>query len=389
MSVEGGSGGVGVAGAASVSGAAIFGMPSLEAAPVVVNAGLVRSLEGFRPMNISDINPIDKGGTIAPLGEIVFQPSVPSVIEQAESVAAAAWEKSELPTPTEAVLQAEAIISQARNTLIKPVIFPQVEPRVLPLAIPKLDSQPVLYPAVSPALEPAIRAATKPATKTSYHVASAIFPQPFLQEQEIVKEVLEKVKVEEPKDELEEEEEVEKRLFLEDEKAAAVRRFEIKQAIKLAFAKAKNAKLSTVLGSLVAGFLPDEHAGNRSSALTEKGPDGSYEETVEAIASSGEFSSPEQAEKRFEEIVAEKKPIKSSIEGSPVAEEDVARVFKFRAVKPPAAVEIFTKRVVKKKVQVFAGPAVTESKPETNETSLKDYPELEEVFGKAHNVDNA
>ena len=354
MSVEGGSGGVGVAGAA---------------APVVVNEGPVRSLEGFRPMNASDITTIDIGGTIAP--------TQPLVIAQAEEVAVSAWEK------------AETIISEARKPVIEPVVLPRIEPMIVPLVIPEPNPELLLQPVVSPVLELAAKTASKPATKTVYQAAPAIFPQPVLQEEQVEEVVMEK-KVEEPEDELEEEEEeTEKRLFLEDEKASAVRKFEIKQAVKLAFASVKNAKLSTIAGSLVAAFLPGEHAGNRSQALAEKGPDGSYEETVEAIASSGEFSSPEQAEKRFEEIVAEKKPIKSSIEGSPVAEEDVARVFKFRAVKPPAAVEIFTKRVVKKKVQVFAGPAVTESKPETNETSLKDYPELEEVFGKAHNVDNA
>lgn len=199
--------------------------------------------------------------------------------------------------------------------------------------------------------------------------------------------VLVEKKVEEPKDELTDEEETEKRLFLEDEKASAVRRFEIKQAIKLAFAKAKNAKLSTVVGSLVAGFLPGEHAGNRSSALREKGPDGSYEETVEAIASSGEFSSPEQAEKRFEEIVAEKKPIKNSKEGSPVAEETVARVFKYRAVKPPAAYEVAIKRITKKRaVAPLQNPVATVVDKNTEakaETSLEDYPDLAEVFPKA------
>lgn len=160
---------------------------------------------------------------------------------------------------------------------------------------------------------------------------------------------------------------------MEDEKASAVRRFEIKQAIKLA-------NLSTIVGSVVARFLPGEHAGNRSQALHEKGLDGSYEETVEAIASSGEFSSAEQAEKRFDEIVAEKKPVKNSKEGNPVANSVVARVFKYRAVKPPAAVEITRKRFVKKQVQVPVGQAVVEPEPET---SLEDYPELAEVFQKA------
>jgi len=367
MSVEGGSvGGVGVAGAA---------------APVVVNEGPVSlsALEGFRSMNISDINPIDKGGTIAPQGEIVFRPSGFSVLEQAEAVAAKAWGENELPTPAQAVSQAEAIISEA-----------VIVPLVLPITTTIVEDNGFL----------AVNPSPKTEARVSHQVARAVSPQPLLpaspasrlggpelqrgeQEQMVEEEVLEKVRVEDPVDELEEEE-IEKRLFLEDEKASAVRKLEIKQAIKLAFASVKNTKLSTIVGSLVAGFLPGEHAGNRSSALKDKGPDGSYEETVEAIASSGEFSSPEQAEKRFEEIVAEKKPVKNAKEGSPVAEEDVARVFKFRAVKPPTAVEIFTKRVVKKTVQVSTGQSLVESKPETSETSLKDYPELVEVFRNFH-----
>ena len=71
MGIEGGSSGVG--------GVSVSLGPSIGASigPAIsmgrggfgsVNEGPVRgSLEGFRPMNISDIKTIDKGGTIAPL----------------------------------------------------------------------------------------------------------------------------------------------------------------------------------------------------------------------------------------------------------------------------------------------------------------------------------
>lgn len=283
MSVEGGSIGGGVA------------------APVVVNEG---------PVSLSALENTMTIAKFEPVGEIVFKPSPPSVIEQAEAVAAKAWEAPQLnEADTTASLRASAKQSNSSVILseiaaVAPeggprndnFILPQIEPVILP----RIEPAPALQ--ASPVLEPVAK------SRVSHQVAPAISPQPLLQEQEVEEEVLEKIEQAEPEDSLEEEEEIEKRLFLEDEKASAVRRFEIKQAIKLA-------KLSTIVGSVVARFLPGEHAGNRSQALHEKGPDGSYEETVEAIASSGEFSSPEQAEKRFDEIVAENKPVKNSKEG--------------------------------------------------------------------------
>src|SRR3989304_1680814 len=70
---------------------ALAGLGEAMKAPLgnIVKEGPVRGgfLEGFRPMNVTDITTINTGGTItpAPLGEILFKtPSEPAVIQQAE-----------------------------------------------------------------------------------------------------------------------------------------------------------------------------------------------------------------------------------------------------------------------------------------------------------------
>ncbi|MBI2018082.1 hypothetical protein HYS96_00065 [Candidatus Daviesbacteria bacterium] len=382
MGVEGGSSGVG--------GVSVSLGPSIGASigPAIsigrggfgsVNEGPVRgSLEGFRPMNVSDINTIQ-----------------PSVIEQAKEVAAQAWNVSEPLDVQEVLGQAEAVFSAAQRPLSLPSLralakqsdteiassgsttltIPRNDRLVEPMIMPRIE--PVSALQVSPALEPVTKTSTK--TENRISVVPAISPQPVLQEG--VEEVLVQEKMEESVNEQEEEEEiVEKRLYLEDERASSQRRYEIKEAIKKAVIEASRLGWKKITGALVAKFMPPEHADNRSAALKDKGPDGSLEETQAALASKGQIDSEEKAQKIGDAAVAENKPIKYGKDGTPVKDEDVARVFKYHVVKPVVAHEIATTRIVKKKVQVPAGQAVVESK---KETSLEDYPELAEVFERA------
>lgn len=352
----------------------------ISAAPVmgnsfstIVNEGPVslHALENTMPLTLNRFNP---------LGEIVFKPSGPSVIEQAavptgtrqaEAVAAQAWESSEL-NAADAIAEANQILGihdtslrairqPAESVAILRNVVPQVEPMILPLP----DYQPPPSVIVSPKAESRV----------------AVSPQPLSQEQEVGEVVKKKVAVEEPEDSLEEEIIKEERMYLEDEEASAQRRYEVKEAVGKAKTEADRLGLKKIAGWLVAKFLPAEHPGNRSQVVKEHGPDGSYEETVETISLAGEFDSERQAKERLNGIVTEKKPIKLGKNGTPVKNEDVVRVLKYQQiVKPAVAHEIVIKRVVKKQVQVSAGQAAVEPK---SETSLEDYPELAEVFQKA------
>lgn len=360
--IEGGS-----VGAASVSGLS-FVVPAFEAAPIggslsaIVKEGPFRgSLEGFRPMNVSDIHTIDKGGTIAP----------PSVIQQAETVAAAAWGKNELPTPAQAISQIKSILSQAHVDSVQEVV---------PITIPNGLKYPRPHVAVSPTWEVQPVLQQKTESRVSIQTTTATPTLPALKKQEVEEIVTEKVIKQETG--LIEEEEItkEKRLYLVDENALTQRIHEIRQAINKARIEAKRLGLGeSIDGSLIAKFMPAEHAGNRSRIVQPNGPDGSYEETKEAVRK-GQFYSEDQVE----DVVLENRPVKIGKDGKPVKNEDVWKVLKYRVFKRIPAHEVVISRVMKKKSSSGQNPtqihAREKSKIEPRETSLEDYPELAEIF---------
>lgn len=221
-------------------------------------------------------------------------------------------------------------------------------------------------------------------TTSSETIQVNISPQAL--EQELEEKVAEKVSVEDPKERTEEELIEGERLYLEDEQAAAQRKYEVKEAIKKAKTEADRLGLKKIAGWLVARFLPKEHEGNRSQVVKQKGPDGSYQETVETIYSAGEFVTEQQALDNFEKIIDAKAPVKKGKNGRPVDNEALARVYKYHLVKPASAREIFQTRIIKKTVQVPGAdkPQVVDieiSKAET-EPSLEDFPNLKVVFNK-------
>lgn len=375
----------------------------------IINEGPVRGgiLEGFRPMNISDLTTINTGGTAAPssLGEILFKsPSVPVVISQAETVAAAAWKANELPTPAQPVLEAESIQAIAEAVeprmikeatywftdipgprVIKPaeVIMPKIEPMAMPMVAPLQVPNIVEFPKP----QPQIQTRTENRVSAAPTQASAVLPQPAPAEQEVEEIVEEKKERQKPKERLEEAEEIESQMYLEDENASAQRRIEVRTAVVKASLEADRLGWKNIAGWLVAKFLPGEHEGNRSQVVKKTGPDGSYQETIEAITGAGEFESGEKAVERFDGIVAEKKPVKYGKNGNPVGNIDIARVFKYRLIKPIQAYEEVVKRVIKKKVPVSQAPApsvVTEKKEIKVEPNLQEIsPALAGVFKKA------
>lgn len=349
-------GGFGARGGPSLGGIR-GGIADLEATVPLGRIGFSIVNEGPvipEALNIMDI--VAKPISPKILGEIVFKPSQPLVIQQAVvpsgtrqamEVAAAAWE-----VPSLNAADAISVLEQPKVAIV---------PNIIPAQMPDhlAQPEPVVAPHVVPRAEPMVLSWVEPAP--ALQVSPSPLPQPLLQEQEVEEIVTEKI-TKENTGLVEEEGMVEERMYLEDEEASAQRRHEVKEAVGKTRAEADRLGLKKIAGWLVAKFLPSEHPGNRSQVVKEKGPDGSYQETVEAIASSGEFSSEEQAEKRLAEIVAEKKPVKNGKRGNPAKNEDVARVFKYHVVRPAVTHEIVVKR---------------------SETSLEDDPELAEVFGRA------
>jgi len=361
--IEGG----GLARAASVSGSSIAA-PSLEAASAVVgpiiNEGPVgRSfLENTMPLQVSKFDPV---------GEIRFnnEPlSVQAVIAEAEAIISQA-QKPAVQHITPIILSSprrRGSISELEfsnwippfggmTEVVEPAIFSKVEPMVVPdefihghtLMRSYTSTGLRLSPVFSPALEPVtIKAST--AVEGDVVSGQAILQQIAFKEQKI-EEVVTADTVEQDQKEAEEEEEItERKIYLEDGEVSAQRKQEIREAVIKAKIEADRLGLKKITGALVARFLPAEHGGIRSQVVKKTGPDGSYQETVEAIAGTGELESEEKAVERFDGIVAEKKPVKYGKNGIPVGSEDVARVFKYKLVKPAQAHIEVIRRVVKK-----------------------------------------
>lgn len=385
MSVEGGS----ISGWGLGSGICVAaGMgPTIGA---VANEGPVTSLEGFVPMGRNDINTLDlDGGTnkqnlrsvdlqpdFSLAGEIIFQ-TQPVITESAESLNAAdalievrsilnqvkvEYSKEQL-SPLEEKKAAEPEIIQeaaywfvdvpAEERLVKPaevvILTTQAEPLIMPLPMPNILEYPGTRSVASPSGEPAPLVQEKTEVFGLTEPTPVIAPQPVLQlEYEETEIVTERKLQKKGEDNLEAEEIQETKLYLEDHEVSTVRRGEIREAVAKARAEAGRLGLKKIAGWLVAKFLPPEHEGNRSQVVKKTGPDGSYGETVEAIAGAGKFASEQQALERSNKIIAEKKPVKLGKEGTPVAGQDVARVFKYRMVKPVAAYTEVIKRMVKR-----------------------------------------
>lgn len=322
------------------------------------DTGSVRGgfLEGFKPMDAFDITTVNTGGTTAP---------------------------SEFNTAN-VVAEAVGILPQAK--IPQPEVMPApawevFAPIVAPLKAPNIVEFPKPGITVSPALEPA----TGTQTKTENSIS--VLPQPVLEEkmEEIVEEKREK---QEPKEVLEEEEAKERKIIVEDREVTAQRKLDIKAAIKKAKELIGQLGWKKITGILIAKFAPKEYAGVRSQLIKEQGPDGSYQETVEEIAGAGEFESVKTAQEKVDQVIAEKKPGKWGNNGIQLAFGHIARIFKYRILKPVQAYTEVVTRVVKKKVSVAqqtATPAVASEKKEVKaETNLEELsPALAEVFQKA------
>lgn len=340
MNVEAGPSGA-IAGAASVSGPSI----GIGAPFGIVNEGPIRgSLEGFRPMDITDIQPIDKGGVVNSL-------TAEGAISQAEAII------SESLSTTSAVKEAQYWLG---------VVEPKPEPDTkLPTIVGSL-----VYPVASPSISSQAEAVYAPATQEQ-------LIDEIVAEEEII--------AEERKDEsskIREEGEVEelKLKYVEHEEVSRQRRYQLEQAINKADAETKEGDEEIAGDTLKKYFAPEDQS-NRSGIAEPGVPDGSLEETYQILAARN-YGSAREAKEVADATVAELKPVKKAKEGKKVREIDIARVRRDLFFKSHPVEEVVA-RIVKKKILAEktgqSAVLVHELKSETLEPTIEDL-DLAEVF---------
>lgn len=255
-----------------------------------------------------------------PVGEITFN-SIPSVLEQAEDVAAVAWKTNHINS-----------VPEEAGT---PVILPKVEQN----NEPKLGIMANVFQAQR--TQVALEAAGM--IDLSQSVAKALSqpaPQPVLVEETLKEEeVAEETDTKENSRILEEQEiEVLRLRYVEDTDVSEARKAEIREAIRKAQVELESGSNNTELNSLpdiqgwmVAKFLSPK--GNRSGILEEEDPkglveDGSRVETIEELASRN-YKTEEEANAKSAALVSEKQPVKRAKSGKSVATQAVDRVRKY------------------------------------------------------------
>lgn len=366
MSVEAGpSGAIGVTGPASLAGT--VPVATGEFSTIVIDGPVsLEALENTMPMTLSKFNPV---------GEIVFRPSGPSVIEQAEAVAAAAWETTALPTPQEEAQNpltekgAVAKVEPWLGTRAETVIIPH-EPRVIPMTAPRLEAQPQPVVVASPKTE---------SKRANAQTVSRSFPQEQIMEVTEEKKTVAQENKEQGNNAKESEEQSLKKVKLvEAVHVSERRRWTLKAAVKKAAEGGERLTLR-----LIRKFLTWTRE-DLSPIVRHKGADGTLSLIDQALESETVEYSSKEAEKKSVGLVEKYRPVEKG-EGDPVTMGEVRQVLEGKEAKRAGvnmAAEIVARRVVRKS-EVLRGEAVTtvEEKVEINtETSLKDFPELAEVF---------
>lgn len=362
---------VGVEGAASVSG--------MEAAPLgikfdlswprsdVATAGenmINKTIINPQPLHIRQVEEIASSAWRAPLEpEQVIKPPITAVIEHPLNRVREIWDElTKQPSLTESMLF-EALLAKEAVSKAK------AEPKVTPSARPYIWEQAVPSPKSKPE--------SKSGLASTYPVAQPVFADQIVEEQEVIVED----KNQEASEILEEEEvEVEKRIYVLDEKALGKRKNVVIEAVRKAKEAASKVK-QKISGPLIGKYLVELFSKRKSEVESEatrgKGPDGSIPELEQTISSYGEFESDQKAEKISLKETYGKPPIKIRQDGEKVTAQDVERVYKEHQVKPNV-LNIFKKRQIKK----GPGPAGEVVGLEV-ERRIEDDPNLAEVFDLA------
>lgn len=358
----------------------IFGAGMIAPAETIINEGPA-SLENS--MKIQS-NTLDLLGEIrfAPQAEsevgLPFKSEVPPVFQEAFAQTLDP-DQNELATEPKVIEPLGEVIAIAEPKSVPgwEAVLPEVKPIVMPAGSPA----PLEVRAVK--MEPNVQSANQVVTQTE----QAILPA-TKQEEAVAQEAEEVVEQQEVKksQEIGEEEIIkEEKNIVKDEEAAAQRAADITAVTKTAAIAARLLGLKKIPGALMEKLMPKEYAGVRGEVVKEKGQDGSYLELKEEIGQSGEFESETEARESALKIAEEKKPGKWSKDGIRLTVKDVARIFRNRIIKSvPIHTEV-VKRVVKKRIIAPQAAFISAAPPKEvqTESTLKDFPQLEEVFPKA------
>lgn len=357
-------------------------------------------LENTMPLAINRFNPI---------GEIRFN-HVPSILEQAENVAATTWKATEpakenVPVAGEAIIHGIFIEAFAPSKPDSAPIVSDLTPAhrmsvpnvdlklgVLPDVIQVQKTQAALKDVGMVDLSQNVANQLVPDAKEAYQrsqIKPEPIPQPVLVEKtEKKEEVAEDNKTEE-RNHISQQQEVKSlRLkHVEDSEVSQARLFEIREAIRKAKIEADIDGSSEIKGSGIKELLSQ---GRRSGILDEDDPqgsipDGSRVETIDELAVQN-YKSEEEAIQKSKALVSEKKPVKRAKHGNSVAKEAVDRVRKYIRFGRSRAGEIAA-RIIKRKVEISSDrnnvQPVTVRTEEVVERRIEDNPALAQVFKAA------
>lgn len=330
------------------------------------------------------------------------------ILQQAEAVASAAWNRFEVP---------KAFHSALTDVNLDPGIEPAVsdpaqqffENNVRILSImPIFSPKPELVEPQQPTFTPPYPVQPRPLTETlivsepswqpaikTEGVVARYVPLPQQAPHQMVlgqaeqlteeTEIVAKTAADQDKIRLAEQQhlEEERLINVEDWQVAQQRRFEISQAIKRAWVTVKEGR---IFGWMVFRFLPGQHEGNTSQLVKKKGPDGSLVDTEQAIKTDPrEFTSEAKAKEGLLPFVSIFKPAKKAKEGKRLTRQEVARVVRYLLVKPSQAYEVYVKRKFKR-LEIYKGdnlaPALVseQTEKEIEEPSLESNSRLAELF---------
>lgn len=347
-------------------------------------------LENTIPLAISRFNPI---------GEIRFN-HVPSILEQAENVAANTWKATEsinkvTPVAGETTIP-EAFIeafAPAKSDLAPTSRISVPEEAVIAVTLPKVDqngdqrTQTALKAAGMIDLSQNVANELEPEVKKPYQKSQPMpqpTPQPVLVEKTQKEEaVAQDNKTEENYTSSEQKVETLRLKHVEDSEVAQARLFEIREAIGKARIEADTDGSSEIEGWRIKEKLLSQ--GRRSGILEEDDPegslpDGSRVETIDELAVQN-YKSEEEAIQKSKALVSEKKPVKRARFGNSVAQKAVDIVKKYFPFGKRWAGEIAT-RIIRRKTEISGRnlQAITVKTEEVVERKIEDNPALAGVF---------
>lgn len=265
------------------------------------------------------------------------------------------------------------------------------------LSLPQIlvkTPEPLLWTPVRPlrkVVEAMPQVRVKPATESkpanSPRIASKPAPLEARLEQIVEEKIMTKQDKEKKNTKLRERASILRVKFVEAIHISELRRAEIKLAVKKAKAEVGRLGLKGITGRLVRQLLGDSFWILKSPIVGE-GKDGTIPLTAALVeADQTRYSSSEDAEKGFVQAVDKHIPIKQGVGGRVATIEEVREVIEGtekEVIHSQTAAEIVVKRVIKLSESVGQERVVSdEVRVENSETSLKDFPQIRDLFQKA------